>query len=54
VHGSLAERDATVVYPQDGRILAVLPVGRGRVALQAEAAMERDDEDALEQLGRSA
>ena len=54
VHGSLADRDATVVYRQDGRILAVLTVGRDRVALQAEAAMERDDEDALEQLGRSA
>jgi hypothetical protein len=52
VHGSLADRDATVVYRQDGRILAVLTVGRDRVGLEAEAAMERGDDAALAQLVR--
>jgi NADPH-dependent 2,4-dienoyl-CoA reductase/sulfur reductase-like enzyme/nitrite reductase/ring-hydroxylating ferredoxin subunit len=50
VHGSLADREATVVYRQGGRILAVLTVGRDRVSLDAEAAMERGDEDELERL----
>ncbi len=52
VRGDLAGRDATVVYRQGGRILAVLTVGRDRVSLEAEEAMERDDEVALERLAR--
>lgn len=50
VHGSLEARDACVAYWEAGRIGAVATMGRDRVRLLAEAAMERGDDRALEQI----
>jgi NADPH-dependent 2,4-dienoyl-CoA reductase/sulfur reductase-like enzyme/nitrite reductase/ring-hydroxylating ferredoxin subunit len=48
VHGNLEARDACVAYWEAGRIRAVATIGRDRVRLLAEAAMERGDDRALE------
>jgi len=53
VRGSLEGRDALVAYRQGGRVAAVVAVGRGRAGLEVEAAMERDDEAAIEELVRA-
>ncbi|HEX2077684.1 MAG TPA: FAD-dependent oxidoreductase [Longimicrobium sp.] len=50
IDGSLDGRDATAVFWEGGRPLAVATVGRDRVALQAEAEMERQDWRALERM----
>jgi NADPH-dependent 2,4-dienoyl-CoA reductase/sulfur reductase-like enzyme/nitrite reductase/ring-hydroxylating ferredoxin subunit len=47
VAGSLDARDAAVAFRRGGRTLAVVTVGRDAAALEAEAAMERGDEEAL-------
>ena len=52
VRGSLEERDALVAYRSGGRVAAVVTLGRDRASLEAEAAMERGDEDALEEVVR--
>ena len=52
VAGSLAERDAAVVYRHAGRALAVVTVGRDRQSLAIEAALERGDEAEVETLLR--
>jgi NADPH-dependent 2,4-dienoyl-CoA reductase/sulfur reductase-like enzyme/nitrite reductase/ring-hydroxylating ferredoxin subunit len=54
VHGSLEAKDACVAYWEGGRIRAVATIGRDRVRLLAEAAMERGDDRALEQIVSSA
>jgi NADPH-dependent 2,4-dienoyl-CoA reductase/sulfur reductase-like enzyme len=43
VIGSLAKRDATVVYRRDGNVAAVLTVGRDHQSLEIEAALESRD-----------
>jgi NADPH-dependent 2,4-dienoyl-CoA reductase/sulfur reductase-like enzyme/nitrite reductase/ring-hydroxylating ferredoxin subunit len=48
--GSLAERDAAVVYRHAGRALAVVTVGRDRQSLAIEAALERGDHAEVETL----
>jgi NADPH-dependent 2,4-dienoyl-CoA reductase/sulfur reductase-like enzyme/nitrite reductase/ring-hydroxylating ferredoxin subunit len=51
IAGSLAERDATVMYRNaDGEILAVATLGRPGASLQAELALARGDTEALEAL----
>lgn len=50
VTGSLAKRDATVAYRRAGRVVAVATIGRDRQSLAIEAALERDDEAAVEAL----
>jgi len=50
VRGSLAARDATVIYRRAGQVLAVATVFRDGVSLAAEAAMERGDAAALERI----
>lgn len=50
IHGDLDARDAHVVYRDGGRVRAVLTLGRDRVALDVEAALERRDDAALERL----
>ena len=50
VKGSLSAGDAHVVYRTDGVIRAVMTVGRDRLALQVEAAMERGARAELEAL----
>jgi NADPH-dependent 2,4-dienoyl-CoA reductase/sulfur reductase-like enzyme/nitrite reductase/ring-hydroxylating ferredoxin subunit len=53
VHGALAARDATIAYRRAGKTLAVVTLGRDRVCLDAELALERGDEAALEAFGRT-
>ncbi len=48
VHGSLEGRDACIAYWEGGKIRALATIGRDRVRLLAEAAMERGDDHALE------
>jgi len=48
VRGDLAAGDAVVAYRQGGRVFAVATVGRDHTALEAEAAMRRGDDAALE------
>ncbi len=50
VSGSLAKRDATVIYRRAGRVLAVVTIGRDRLSLAIEAALERGDVRELESL----
>jgi hypothetical protein len=50
LHGNLAARDATVVYRYQGRIKAVLTLGRDRQSLEIERAMELGDEAAITRL----
>jgi len=47
IHGELDARDAHVVYRDAGTIRAVVTVGRDRLALEVESAMERGDAAAL-------
>jgi apoptosis-inducing factor 3 len=51
--GSLPDRDATVVYRRAGRPLAVVTIGRDRQSLAIEAALEREDDAAVEALLRA-
>jgi NADPH-dependent 2,4-dienoyl-CoA reductase/sulfur reductase-like enzyme len=52
LRGSLKDRDAIIAYREGGKIAAILTLGRDLANLQAEAAMERGDEEALEALLR--
>jgi NADPH-dependent 2,4-dienoyl-CoA reductase/sulfur reductase-like enzyme len=52
LHGDLDARDAHVVYRDGGRVRAVVTLGRDRLGLEIEAAMERGDGAALEALVR--
>jgi NADPH-dependent 2,4-dienoyl-CoA reductase/sulfur reductase-like enzyme len=50
VHGSLDERRALVAYRVGGHIAAVATIGMDKECLEAEAAMEKGDQQALERL----
>jgi NADPH-dependent 2,4-dienoyl-CoA reductase/sulfur reductase-like enzyme len=50
IAGDLAAKDATVSFHDKGRITAVATIGRDRVSLAAEAALERDDPAALREI----
>jgi apoptosis-inducing factor 3 len=52
IHGDLDARDAHVVYRDGGRVRAVLTLGRDRIALEVEAAIERRDDAALDAIVR--
>ena len=52
IHGDLEARDAHVVYRDGAKIRAVVTIGRDKLALEVEAAMERGDDAAIEQLVR--
>jgi 3-phenylpropionate/trans-cinnamate dioxygenase ferredoxin reductase subunit len=52
IHGNLDARDAHVVYREAGRVRAVVTIGRDRLSLEAEAAMERGAYDELDALLR--
>jgi len=43
IRGDLAARDACTIYRKDGRVVAVATIGRDRVSLIVEAALERGD-----------
>jgi apoptosis-inducing factor 3 len=47
VAGSLESRDAAVAFRRAGKTLAIATVGRDHASLEAEAAMERRDENTL-------
>jgi len=51
--GSVAARDFAAFYVRQGRVAAVVTVGRDLLGLRAEAAMEADDDGALEALMRA-
>jgi NADPH-dependent 2,4-dienoyl-CoA reductase/sulfur reductase-like enzyme/nitrite reductase/ring-hydroxylating ferredoxin subunit len=53
LRGDLSARDAAAVFRRKGRVLAVATVGRDRVSLAVEAALERGDNDALEAVLRA-
>lgn len=48
--GDLAARNACAIYRRKGRVLAVATVGRDRLNLEVEAALERDDQAGLKSL----
>ncbi|HEY5946151.1 MAG TPA: FAD-dependent oxidoreductase [Kofleriaceae bacterium] len=48
IKGSLDARDAHVVYRDDSAIAAVMTIGRDKLALQVDVAMERGAQDELE------
>lgn len=50
VHGSLRANDATIVYRKGGEVQAVATIGRDRVSLEAEEAMERGDRERLNEI----
>ena len=50
IRGDLHGRNAAGVYRQHGRVVAVVTIGRDRLSLAAEAALERGDADAVESL----
>jgi anthranilate synthase component 1 len=50
VRGDLAARDAVVVFRRSGIPLAVVTVGRDRLSLEVEAALERNDHAGVETL----
>ncbi|MGH7436284.1 MAG: oxidoreductase C-terminal domain-containing protein, partial [Polyangiaceae bacterium] len=50
IAGDLASRDFAAAFRMQGRTLAVVTMGRDKVSLDAEIAMERDDETALGRL----
>jgi 3-phenylpropionate/trans-cinnamate dioxygenase ferredoxin reductase subunit len=52
VRGDLAARDAVGVFRRSGTPLAVVTVGRDRVSLEVEAALERNDHAGVETLLR--
>ena len=47
VHGDIRAKDAAVSYRKDGRVLAVATIGRDKLCLEVEAAMERGDDSAI-------
>lgn len=54
VTGNLQERDAAAIYRENGKVTALVTVGRDRQSLAVEAALQRDDDAAVEELLRSA
>jgi NADPH-dependent 2,4-dienoyl-CoA reductase/sulfur reductase-like enzyme/nitrite reductase/ring-hydroxylating ferredoxin subunit len=50
IRGNLAARDACVAYRRNGRVAAVVTIGRDRVSLAVEAALERRDTAAVESI----
>ena len=54
VHGSLADRDCAVVYSKDGRINAILTMGRDLQNLKFEKAFESGDSELINQILKDA
>jgi NADPH-dependent 2,4-dienoyl-CoA reductase/sulfur reductase-like enzyme len=48
IQGDLAARNACAIYRRKGRVIAVATIGRDRVSLAVEAALEQGDTAALE------
>jgi 3-phenylpropionate/trans-cinnamate dioxygenase ferredoxin reductase subunit len=48
IRGDLAARNGCAIYRKKGRVIAVATIGRDRVSLAVEAALERGDTSALE------
>ena len=54
VTGNLQERDAAAIYRENGKVTALVTVGRDRQSLAVEAALQRNDDAAVEELLRTA
>jgi NADPH-dependent 2,4-dienoyl-CoA reductase/sulfur reductase-like enzyme len=52
-HGELAARDCTLAYRRGDQTLAIATIGRDKVCLDAELALEGRDETALATFGRT-
>jgi 3-phenylpropionate/trans-cinnamate dioxygenase ferredoxin reductase subunit len=52
VKGDLEKHDACAIYRRDGRTIAVATIGRDRLSLSVEAALEQGDTEALESILR--
>ncbi|HLU65096.1 MAG TPA: FAD-dependent oxidoreductase, partial [Kofleriaceae bacterium] len=50
VHGSIEQRSCVVAFRQDGRVLAAASIFRDRESLQIEAALQRNDQAAVERI----
>jgi hypothetical protein len=48
IRGDLTARNACAIYRQNSRVMAVATIGRDRVSLAVEAALEQGDTAALE------
>ena len=48
IRGDLDKHDACAIYRRKGKVLAVATIGRDRVSLRIEAAMERGDANAID------
>jgi NADPH-dependent 2,4-dienoyl-CoA reductase/sulfur reductase-like enzyme len=53
LHGDLASGDACAIYRKKGRVLALATVGRDRLSLETEAALEQNDQAVLKRLFES-
>jgi len=52
IQGDLEKRDACAIYRRNGRTIAVATIGRDRLSLSVEAALEQGDNAALESILR--
>jgi NADPH-dependent 2,4-dienoyl-CoA reductase/sulfur reductase-like enzyme len=50
LHGDLSAGDACAIYRKKGRVVALATVARDRLSLEAEAALERNDQAGLKRL----
>jgi hypothetical protein len=48
MRGDLAARNACAIYRKNSRLIALATIGRDRLSLTVEAALERGDSEALE------
>jgi len=53
MQGDLAARNACAIYRRKGRVIAVATIGRDRMSLAVEAALEQGDTAALESVLRT-
>jgi 3-phenylpropionate/trans-cinnamate dioxygenase ferredoxin reductase subunit len=52
IRGDLEKHDACAIYRREGRTMAIATIGRDRVSLKMEAALEEGDPDTLEAILR--
>jgi hypothetical protein len=52
IRGDLEKHDACAIYRREGRTMAVATIGRDRLSLRVEAALEQGDTAAVESILR--